>query len=145
MVDWLQKPIDQGHLIEAIKTAASSGKTPKILHVEDDSDIHKVVSVMLKELFEISWATTLAESRAMLNESQFDMVLLDIGLPDGSGLDLLLDIERNVRPPKVVIFSANDVSEEDAKKVSAVLMKSKTDNDKLADVICSVFKEKNQS
>jgi len=140
VVDWLQKPIDQNRLIDAVKMAAASGKVPKILHVEDDSDIHKVVSVMLQDHCKISWATTVAKARKCLKEEEFDMVLLDIGLPDGSGLDILGDIERNVHPPKVVIFSANEVSAEDAKKVSAVLMKSKTDNFKLADVINSVIR-----
>jgi len=76
-----------------------------------------------------------------LETEEFELVLLDIGLPDGSGLDLLETIEKYVKPPRVVIFSAYDVTQEYADKVSAVLVKSKTNNSKLAEIISSVIKQ----
>ena len=67
------------------------------------------------------------------------MVLLDIGLPDGSGLDLLETIERRVKPPRVVIFSAQSVTHDIAEKVNAVLVKSHTSNDELLKTITSTI------
>lgn len=135
VIDWLQKPIDSPRLIRAIKQAAGDNKLPRVLHVEDEADVHKVVGAMLSEYCEMTWTTTLSASREVLEQETFDLVLLDIGLPDGSGLDLLEVIERRLHPPRVVIFSAQDVSREYADKVSAVLIKSKTSNLELAEII----------
>lgn len=139
VVDWLQKPIDQQRLINAVKKAAGPTRLAKVLHVEDEADVHKVVSMMLRDHCDLTWATTKAASIEALESEDFDLVLLDIGLPDGSGLDLLDTIEHCVTPPRVVIFSAYDVTQEYADKVSAVLVKSRTDEFRLAEVIDSVI------
>ena len=141
VVDWLQKPIDQQRLIDAVKQATGSAQIPRVLHVEDEADVHKVVSLMLRDYCELTWTTTLAASKEILESEVFDLVLLDIGLPDGSGLDLLEIIEHCITPPRVVIFSANDVSDEYANKVSAVLVKSNTDNARLAEVISNIINQ----
>lgn len=141
VVDWLQKPIDQPRLLEAIKQAAGADHIPRILHVEDEADVHKIVSMMLQDHCELTWTTTLSASKEALATEPFDLVLLDIGLPDGSGLDLLETIERHVNPPRVVIFSAQDVRKEYADKVSAVLVKSRTDNHTLAEMIMHAIKQ----
>ncbi|MDH5387577.1 MAG: response regulator [Gammaproteobacteria bacterium] len=141
VIDWLQKPIDQNRLIESVKQAATHGQLPRVLHVEDDADVHQVVSAMVRDHCELTWTTTLAASKEAVASDSFDLVLLDIGLPDGSGLDLLETIEQQAVPPRVVIFSANDVTEEHANKVNAVLVKSKTDQFRLAEVINRVINQ----
>lgn len=140
VMDWLAKPIDQGRLRQAIKMAAGPNKVPRVLHVEDEQDVHKVVSIMLRNDCEIVWTSTVEASREALESEEFDLVLLDIGLPDGSGLDLLETIERRVKPPRVVIFSAQDVDEAVASRVSGVLVKSATDNDLLLNTIVGVMR-----
>lgn len=135
VVDWLSKPIDQHRLINAVKLAAGPSCAARVLHVEDEKDVHQVVKLMLQDQCELTWTTTVAASREALASGEFDLVLLDIALPDGSGLDLLDTIKQQPNPPQVVIFSAFDVAEEYADKVSAVLVKSHTDNKKLLDVI----------
>jgi len=126
--DWLQKPIDQPRLLNAVKYATTFECIPQVLHVEDEADVHHIVSSMLQGQCELTWTTTLAASLEALAEGAFDLVLLDIGLPDGSGLDLLDVIEHHDKPPRVVIFSAQDIAQEHADRVSAVLIKSRTDN-----------------
>jgi two-component system, OmpR family, KDP operon response regulator KdpE len=49
-------------------------------------------------------ATTLAEARAAIAAAPFDVVLLDVHLPDGSGLDLLADI-ATMPPPRPVVIA----------------------------------------
>lgn len=138
--DWLSKPIDHDRLLNAVIQAAGPSHFPRVLHVEDEADVHKVVNAMLRDHCDLTWTTTLAASKEALEMENFDLVLLDIGLPDGSGLDLIETIERRVTPPRVVIFSAYEVTEKYAAKVSAVLMKSKTSNIKLAKVIKGLIK-----
>ncbi|MCK4704722.1 MAG: response regulator, partial [Gammaproteobacteria bacterium] len=135
VVDWLQKPIDQQRLIEVIQQISGLSRLPRVLHVEDEDDVHKVVSMMLQDYCKLTSTPTFAASKEMLEREDFDLVLLDINLPDGSGLDLIEIIEQQENPPKVVIFSAYDITQEYADKVHAVLIKSKTDNQKLAGII----------
>ena len=141
VVDWLSKPIDQQRLISSVRQAAGLNRKPRVLHVEDDADDHVVVKKMLQDYCELTWATSVSASKDAMNNEEFDLVLLDIGLPDGSGLDLLEIIERRVKPPRVIIFSAADVSKEYEDKVSAVLVKSNTDDRQLSDVILGVMAE----
>ena len=135
VVDWLNKPIDQERLIHAISQVTSKYDLPRVLHVEDEIDVHNVVKVMLRNHCELKSATTFAGAKKVLESEDFDLVLLDIGLPDGSGLDLLPIIEKHPSSPQVVIFSAYDVATEYAERVSEVLVKSKTDNFTLAEVV----------
>lgn len=136
VVDWLQKPIDQNRLIAAVASVSKSDSgLPRVLHVEDESDIHHIVKFTLKGLCELEWAVTLEAAREMMKKKTFDLIILDIGLPDGSGLELLELLESQVTPPEVVIFSALDVSAEDARRVNAVLAKHRSSNDELMKVI----------
>lgn len=135
VVDWLSKPIDQQRLLDAVKRATGSSRPARVLHVEDEKDVHQVVKMMLQEYCDLTWTTTLTASREAILNDDFDLILLDIGLPDGSGLDLLDQINNKPLPPQVIIFSAYDVTDDYADKVSAVLVKSRTDNVKLLEVI----------
>ncbi|MCK4708688.1 MAG: response regulator, partial [Gammaproteobacteria bacterium] len=49
MADWLNKPIDESRLIDAIKQVTDPARKPRILHVEDDADVHTVVSYILRD------------------------------------------------------------------------------------------------
>jgi PAS domain S-box-containing protein len=141
VADWLQKPIDAARLQNTIKQIMTPGRLPRVLHVEDEADVHNVIRTMLQGQCELAWAPTLRASREALEKESYDLVLLDISLPDGSGLDLLETIETQDTPPQVVIFSAHDVTEEYANRVSAVLIKSNTNNKDLARIITNAMKK----
>ena len=139
ILDWINKPIDEARLKHVVRHAAGPKTLPRILHVEDEQDIHLLVSKMLQHDCDLVWTSTVSASREILRQEKFDMVLLDISLPDGSGLDLLETIEENVKPPRVVIFSAQNVEPEIAEKVNSVLIKSHTSNEKLLSTITSTI------
>ena len=69
-------------------------------------------------------------------KERFDLVVIDVGLPDGSGLDLLRFLKKNgdAKTP-VIIFSATEVDPEVAAEVHAALVKSKTSNKVLLETI----------
>ncbi|MCU7854901.1 MAG: response regulator, partial [Candidatus Thiodiazotropha sp. (ex Lucinoma borealis)] len=48
----------------------------------------------------------LEKARQLLNEMQPKVVLLDVRLPDGSGLELLEELSQTVDPPSVVVLTA---------------------------------------
>jgi PAS domain S-box-containing protein len=139
VLDWMNKPFDQQRLIAVVRRAVKYGQRPRVLHVEDEVDIFRIVSNVLGDSCDLICAPTLAEGRRLLESERFDLVLLDVGLPDGSGLDLLDVIERRVMPPRVIIFSAHDVSQEYSEKVAGVLVKSKTSNVELRDLIAATI------
>ncbi|PHK93143.1 hybrid sensor histidine kinase/response regulator [Pseudoroseomonas rhizosphaerae] len=137
VVDWLDKPISQGRLRDALRRALQGSEGPaRILHVEDDQDITRVVSAVMGEEARLVPARNLAEARAALaGELRFALVIIDLGLPDGSGLDLIQDIRAMDRPPPVLVFSATDADHRTAREVAGTLVKSRTENGVLHDTI----------
>ncbi|MDH4230122.1 MAG: PAS domain S-box protein [Nitrospirota bacterium] len=131
IVDWLEKPVDEERLLAAVRQATRPPDQPRVLHVEDETDVRDVVRLLLAGRAEVTAAATLTEASSLLLERQFDLVLLDQLLPDGLGTDLLPLIEHQSVPPRVVIFSALEVNEETAQRVHATLMKSTTSNERL--------------
>ncbi|MDH5395354.1 MAG: response regulator, partial [Gammaproteobacteria bacterium] len=140
VVDWLCKPIDEVRLLNAVRQITAKNKIPHVLHVEDEQDVLDVVKLMLRGRCELVPAMTLSEAKDQLRNETFDLILLDIAFPDGSGLELLPMIQQLPHPPQVVIFSAYDVAPEYAVQVSDILVKSKTDNFALIEIINKIFK-----
>ncbi len=141
MVDWIEKPIDEKRLLESIHSNISRTKTEnkRILHVEDDVDIAIIIDTLLNDEYQIVHATTLQQAKERMGQENFDLVLLDIGLPDGSGLDLLPLVNTLGHQTPVIIFSAQDAPPAIASQVRSVLIKSQTDNKKLMQQIKSAI------
>ena len=146
IIDWIEKPINPERLDQAICAglAEVSSNKSRILHVEDDPDITTIVSSLLSGDYQVQQASTLAQARQLIDKENFDLVLLDVGLPDGSGLDLLKELKTNGNSIPVVIFSAQDIPKNVANQVMATLTKSKTNNDKLIEQIHAVINRKNR-
>ena len=63
---------------------------PHALIVEDDpNSLSGLSAILTADGFSVDTATTLAEARSALTRFIPDVVLIDLNLPDGSGLDLL--------------------------------------------------------
>ncbi len=70
--------------------------TEKILVVDDEPDICGLVSDILSdEGYQVSAAETAASARQQINQSEYDLVLLDIWMPDEDGITLLKDWKDN--------------------------------------------------
>jgi DNA-binding response OmpR family regulator len=137
VIDWLDKPIAQTRLVAAVKQATGQiGSKPRILHIEDNSDVRQVVGAILQNVADICYAVNLQEAKQKLEQETFDLILLDLSLPDGSGLEVLPKVNAEPgRPTPVVIFSAQEVGRETLGDVAAVLVKSRTSNQKLLETI----------
>jgi CheY-like chemotaxis protein len=62
----------------------------QILLVEDHKDTARVLGRILKNAgYEVSHADSMLKARELANTGRFDLVISDVGLPDGSGLDLM--------------------------------------------------------
>lgn len=137
---WIDLPEITGNGISlAANTGESSpqgaSRRPRILHVDDDADILSVVAAITGELADFDHANDLQSARHLLATQHYDLIILDLTLPDGSGHKLLPVIAALRPEPRVVVFSASDVRHEEAGKFAACLVKSVTTNDDLLTII----------
>lgn len=137
VVDWIQKPVDREQLERAMTEALRRNVRPRVLHVEDDLDIVQVTQVLLDDIADVTHMATVKGSRALLAREDFDLVILDLGLEDGSGLELLNELKG--RCP-VIIFSAQNPNREISAQVTAALTKSMTSNEQLLATIKDALK-----
>ena len=79
----------------------------KILLLEDDLALGSGIRLALQDL-EITLCHTLSQARAALWADRFDLLILEVNLPDGSGLELL-DQVRAVGNVPVILLTANDL------------------------------------
>ncbi len=129
VLDWLQKPVDSASLQGALaRLKTGPNGRARILHVEDDADIRHVTRAVLGSKVEVREAATLQEARELLRAERFDMVLLDIGLPDGDGLELLPLLAAQTPPVPVALFSAQEAEGIAGRSVAAALVKSRSNN-----------------
>lgn len=81
----------------------------QILLVEDDAALGQGIRLALQsESQQISLCRTLKTAKEKLSGTKIDLMLLDVNLPDGSGLDLLTEIKRDSQLP-VILLTANDM------------------------------------
>ncbi len=124
-VEWLAKPVDQTRLLGVLErvTKRQPAQHTRVLHVEDDEQMHAVVRSMAGEHFDFELATTLREARARVALERFDVVILDLTLPNESGWDLLPDLHARQPDTRVVVLTGAEMSELDSHRVDAVLKK----------------------
>jgi two-component system phosphate regulon response regulator PhoB len=83
----------------------------KILIIEDEPDIRKTLEYNItREGYEVISASSLSEGRQKLESDSFTLLLLDLMLPDGSGLDLFRELkqDKSLSSMPVIILTAKD-------------------------------------
>jgi len=81
----------------------------RVLVVEDDRTLsHALVKLLESAGFDTTAAGDGAEALAEIREKAFDLIILDLGLPRVSGLEVLAEIQKQSAPPKVVVVTADD-------------------------------------
>ena len=81
----------------------------KILLIEDDITLGNGIRLALQNTsLQITLCHTLTEGRNVLDRERFDLLILDINLPDGSGLDLLNEV-RKISTVPIILLTANDM------------------------------------
>lgn len=81
--------------------------TPRVLYIEDHEDTRELVTLVLEEKsYEVVTGATIESGIALAGSQHFDLYLLDSWLPDGSGLDLCLQIREFDKATPIVFYSA---------------------------------------
>jgi two-component system nitrogen regulation response regulator NtrX len=83
-----------------------------ILIVDDEAEIRESLeNILREEEYIVTTAATAGEAMALLHDAAYDVVLLDIWLPDRDGLDTLVEIKQLESSPEVVIISGHGTIE----------------------------------
>jgi CheY-like chemotaxis protein len=79
----------------AVAAADAARPRQTVLLVEDHEPSRKALATLLKaRQYEVSTAASLADARALTAHRQFDVLISDIGLPDGTGFDLMKEMRQ---------------------------------------------------
>ena len=125
--------------------APSSSSTRHLLVVDDEPHIGLVLRPFLEQLgYRVSVAKTLDEARSALRAAPpTDALLLDLHLPDGSGLDFLRDLRAQggtARLPVLVLTAeGEDRILREARRLGAVLVTKPFSPTKLSQRIAMMF------
>lgn len=85
----------------------------RALIVDDEEDIGFMVSkVLAREGIEADCVGKIHSAREMIRKKDYEIVLLDLNLPDGNGFDLMPMIRKVHSGSKIIIISAHDGTKE---------------------------------
>jgi|GEM_PF-1016608 PAS domain S-box/PAS domain S-box len=130
-------------LLGGAKAAADSaiGGKRHILHVEDDEAIRTMIARLLAGQADVSGARNVEEGVAMAHSRAYDLAIVDLGLGDGSGLDVVPHLCNAAGlPPPVIVFSAHDqIPAHLPPSVALCLTKSRATDRELADAVRSLI------
>lgn len=120
----------------------------RILYIEDnsvDADLFQRELARQPEPVSVNIASTLEEARHKLGDGEsYDLVLIDLKLPDGSGLDLLAEIRKEEIPVAVVILTGQGDEESAVTALKAgaddYLIKGNEKDKKILEILKNAFK-----
>lgn len=76
----------------------------RVLVVEDDKEIRAFIRSSLSiEGYEVQTAVSISEARAMLQQALPDVMVLDLGLPDGDGIELVREVRKQHNLPILIV------------------------------------------
>lgn len=91
-----EKPADE--------SAASISKAANILMVEDHQDTARVIARLLRDLgHTVSMASTVCKAKELIDGGTYDLLLSDIGLPDGTGIDVVTYLRQKSSIPAIAM------------------------------------------
>ena len=91
-----------------------------ILVIDDEPDLRTLYELtLLREGYEVQAAGTVEEAWEQLNSQRFDLVITDMRLPDGSGIDLLKGIRAQQRRERCIVITAYGSAENAVESLKA--------------------------
>jgi len=131
-------PVDEKDVQRSLLNLAHR-QVPTLLHVEDDEDFSRILTLTLQGKIKVVTARTLKDAEQLLRKMRFDLVVLDLELPDGSGLKLVKTIsELDGSSVPIMVLSAIEVSSEVEQTVASVMVKSRATESRIIDKIESL-------
>ena len=92
----------------------------RILIVDDEPDLRTLYELtLLREGHKVEAAASVTEALAMLKAQAFDLMITDMRLPDGMGLDLLQHLTQHQRPERAIVITAYGSAESAVESLKA--------------------------
>jgi len=141
-IEYLMKPVNKNDLEEAFNRMENfvNRKMKNLLIIEDDENSRKAMRKLIGngdvKCFE---AGTGKEALAMCRENQIDCIILDIGLPDMSGFDLIHKLEsiKDHTIPPIIVYTGKELTKEEnnelQKYAESIIIKGVKSEDRLLD------------
>jgi len=84
-----------------------SVRSPRVLVVDDEADLRELLELTLVKMgLDVDSAATVAEARALLARHPYQLVLTDMRLPDGLGLELVRDVATTYKNTPIAVVTA---------------------------------------
>ena len=115
-VGFLTKPVTREAINEAFERLLhfAKGRTRRLLVVDDDANARAAVRTLLnQDDVSIEEATSGEEALQKIGETGYDCIVLDLGLPGISGLEMLEKLAQTGSIPPVVVYSGRELSREE--------------------------------
>ncbi|WP_027190082.1 response regulator [Fundidesulfovibrio putealis] len=117
-VGFLAKPASRENLDEALERLEGfmSKKVKDLLVVEDNQDMRKgVLSLLGDANIRIQEADTGVRALEAMRQCRFDCVILDLGLPDMTGFELLnlIEQDKNLHIPPIIVYTGRELTREE--------------------------------
>ncbi|MBW3602910.1 MAG: response regulator, partial [Actinobacteria bacterium] len=133
-VSWVDKPMQDAALLRALDRAVAGREgPPEVVVVEDDEDLaHMLTEMFTRHGLRARHAATGREAVALCQEALPDLLVLDLGLPDGDGFDVVDELRLGpyFRRMPLVVYTARDLDESERRRLrlgaTAVFTKSRT-------------------
>ncbi len=108
---------------------------PVILHVDDDPDMLAVVASAFGGRARIHSTPSVTEARSLIKRTRYDAAILDVGMLDGPGTELVAPLRKRSSTLPIVLFTAQEVAAGGEDGIDLVLVKSRASLDTLVDEV----------
>jgi len=87
-----------------VSTARAAREKLRMLLLEDHDDTARALSRLLENRgYKVKTVSTVASAKAAAKDNEFDILLCDLGLPDGTGVDFIEEVRRTQRTPAIAL------------------------------------------
>ena len=81
--------------------------SPRVLVVDDEADLRELLEITLVRMgLDVDSAETLKQARALFAQNDYALVLTDMRLPDGLGLELVREVTASGKPTPIAVVTA---------------------------------------
>ncbi len=143
-IGYIVKPAMPEQLTAALRRVEEQSRrqVKSVLIVEDDASLRSNLMLLLEaEAVELVGVGTVTEALRLLDERSFDCMVMDLGLPDGSGYELLERLSKGSRYsfPPVIVYTGRSISRDEEQRLRrysrSIIIKGARSPDRLVDEV----------